>query len=65
MERSSYALILAGLLGNLIDRLFFGSVTDMFDLGWWPIFNVADSTLVIGVIGLVVYEIFWKGKNHS
>lgn len=59
-ERACYALILAGLLGNLIDRVLLGGVTDMLDLGWWPVFNVADSALVIGVVGLIVYEMLSK-----
>ncbi|MFT4744820.1 MAG: signal peptidase II [Nonlabens sp.] len=46
-------LLLGGGLGNLIDRLIDGSVTDMIDLGWFPSFNVADIALNIGV-GLVL-----------
>jgi signal peptidase II len=48
-------LILGGLLGNLIDRVYFGSVLDFIQVGWWPAFNIADSALTLGVIGLV-YE---------
>ncbi len=68
VERVIYALLLAGLLGNLVDRLLFGAVTDFVDLGWFPVFNVADSCLVVGVSALVAYELFRKGhaKNvHS
>ncbi len=61
-EKICYALILSGLLGNLIDRVFFGSVTDLFDLGWWPVFNIADSALVVGVLGLLAYELWKKRK---
>ena len=46
-------LLLGGGLGNLIDRLQDGTVTDMIDLGWFPSFNVADIALNVGV-GLVV-----------
>lgn len=56
-EKRAYALITAGLLGNLLDRILFGAVTDFLDLGWWPVFNVADSALVIGVLGLIVFEL--------
>ena len=45
--------LLGGGLGNLIDRLLDGSVTDMIDLGWFPSFNVADIALNVGV-GLVL-----------
>ncbi len=63
-ERVAYALLMSGLLGNLIDRVLFGSVTDLFDLGWWPVFNVADSALVVGVAILVWCELK-KLKNSK
>lgn len=44
------SLILAGALGNLIDRLRFGYVIDFLDLRIWPVFNVADSAITIGAI---------------
>jgi signal peptidase II len=43
-------LILGGTIGNLIDRLRFGGVTDFISIGWWPTFNLADSAVVVGVI---------------
>jgi signal peptidase II len=63
LEKISFALIVSGLLGNLIDRIFLGSVTDFLDLGWWPVFNIADSALVIGVAFLIVKEIFYREKK--
>ncbi len=56
--RVMVALFMAGAIGNLIDRLIYGYVTDFFDFVVWPIFNVADLALTIGCIGLIVY--FWK-----
>lgn len=53
-------LILAGTIGNLIDRLFLGYVRDFIDLKIWPVFNLADSLYVIGV-ALLIY-ILWKKK---
>ena len=47
--KSALGLILGGTIGNLIDRMHFGYVTDFFDFGFWPAFNVADSSVVIGV----------------
>jgi signal peptidase II len=55
------ALILGGALGNLVDRFLRsprwgrGGVIDMVDVGWWPVFNVADSAVCLGV-ALVVYD---------
>jgi len=46
------SLILAGALGNLIDRLFFGYVIDFLDFRIWPVFNIADSAITIGTIML-------------
>jgi signal peptidase II len=61
------ALILAGAVGNLIDRLMFGYVVDFIFFyyeDWsWPAFNVADSAITIGVI-LVLYDgIFLERKR--
>jgi signal peptidase II len=46
--------ILGGIIGNLIDRLRFGGVTDFISIGWWPDFNLADSALVLGTIMLAL-----------
>ncbi|MBU1726989.1 MAG: signal peptidase II [Candidatus Omnitrophica bacterium] len=44
------SLILAGALGNLIDRLLFGYVIDFLDFRVWPVFNIADSAVTVGAI---------------
>ncbi|MDD2688694.1 MAG: signal peptidase II [Candidatus Omnitrophica bacterium] len=46
----SMSLILAGALGNLCDRLFFGYVIDYLDFRIWPVFNIADTSITIGAI---------------
>lgn len=51
--RIGYALILGGALGNLIDRIRLGYVIDFLDLRVWPVFNVADSAITLGVGWLV------------
>lgn len=48
-------LQLGGALGNLTDRLTRGSVVDFLDFKFWPIFNVADSAIVVGVLILAFY----------
>jgi len=50
LTNSALGLILGGTIGNLIDRLRFGYITDFIDVGIWPIFNIADSAIVVGVI---------------
>ena len=53
MLRVSLGLQLGGAIGNLTDRLRFGEVTDFVQLGFWPVFNLADASIVIGVTMLV------------
>ncbi len=48
------AIICAGIVGNLIDRIFFGSVIDFFNFHIWPVFNIADSAISIGIILLII-----------
>lgn len=54
LPRLSLAMILGGALGNLIDRLRSGMVTDFLDFGIgntrWPVFNLADAFITVGVI---------------
>lgn len=52
----SLALILGGAAGNLIDRLKFGYVIDFLDFRVWPVFNIADSCISIG-IALIAFSI--------
>ena len=52
--RLAIGLQLGGAFGNLTDRLRTGSVVDFIDIGWWPIFNVSDSSIVIGIFLLVM-----------
>ncbi len=66
--RLPYALILAGVLGNLIDRLFFGAVTDFIYFHFWPIFNVADMAISIGTmlfVGILLKEEYEERKKKK
>jgi signal peptidase II len=67
----SLALLLAGILGNLTDRLLYGHVIDflLFDLHVpyahpWPAFNVADSCISIAVVLFIIHS-FWTGKRPA
>ena len=55
----SLALILGGASGNLVDRLKFGHVIDFLDFRIWPVFNIADSCIAIG-IALIAFSIIFK-----
>lgn len=52
------SLQFGGAVGNLIDRVRSGYVTDFFDFQFWPIFNVADTAIVLGVGLLILWIIF-------
>ncbi|KAB7665084.1 signal peptidase II [Bacillus sp. B1-b2] len=56
LTRIAIGLFIGGAMGNVIDRLFFGEVTDMFDFRLinYPIFNTADTFLVSGAILLII-----------
>ena len=67
LQTHSLLLILAGGIGNLIDRIFRGAVVDFIDVGYkevyrWPAFNVADSCVCIG-IGLFVISVLFFNKK--
>lgn len=62
--RVALGLQLGGVLGNLIDRLRQGHVTDFLDFGPWPLFNVADTALVAGVI-LMAFAILTEGRRKG
>ena len=54
LERAGFALVVGGALGNIIDRLRQGAVTDFLDLYWrgwhWPTFNVSDIAITLGAV---------------
>ncbi len=62
--RIALGLQLGGAVGNLTDRARQGYVTDFFDVGAWPIFNVADSSLVVGIF-LAVGLTFWGERQRA
>ena len=48
--KSVLGLVLGGIVGNLIDRLRFGYITDFIDFSFWPAFNIADSAITVSVV---------------
>ncbi len=64
------AMILGGAVGNMVDRIFIGIVRDFIQFDFWksfPVFNVADAALTIGVVLVVIYYIFslFKRKKNA
>ncbi len=55
----SLSFILAGAIGNLIDRIFLGYVVDFLDFRVWPVFNIADSAITAGAV-LIGYSLLFK-----
>lgn len=67
-ESISYGLVLGGAIGNLIDRLIYGYVIDFLDFNLFgyafPIFNLADTAIVIGIILLFILNII-ESRNQN
>lgn len=69
LSRFSLSLVIGGAVGNAIDRALFGAVTDFInaeDIGFNYVFNVADSAITIGIIGLF-YVMFrdWRAERKA
>lgn len=67
LEKIGYSMILGGAFGNLLDRIIYGYVIDFFDFcifGYnYPIFNLADSFILVGVILLIICT--WRCKDGN
>ncbi len=64
--RFSIGLIIAGALANLIDRIRYGYVVDFIDFRIWPVFNIADSSITVGIFLFIIsHFIKRKCKNVS
>ena len=66
LEKFAFMMIFGGSLGNIFDRLYYASVPDFIDFHinnfHWFIFNVADIFITIGVLLLIILELFFKNK---
>ncbi len=67
LVKFSSALVIAGAVGNLIDRIYNGFVVDFIDFRVinYPVFNIADCCVVVGAILFAVWVIFFENKNEK
>ncbi len=63
--RTSLGLLLGGAAGNLADRITLGEVTDFIDIGVWPIFNFADSSVMVGLAILAWFLLRTPKETHE
>ena len=56
-SRVAAGLLLGGAVANVVDRVLGGTVVDFLDLGWWPSFNVADASLSVGCVLMILASI--------
>ena len=59
------SMVIGGALGNFIDRIQKGSVTDFFDFLIWPVFNIADMFIVFGIVMAAFYIFRSEFKNKG
>jgi signal peptidase II len=62
--RIAIAMQMGGALGNLIDRLRFGPVTDFIAVGTFPVFNIADASITVGV-GILLLNLWIMERNEK
>jgi len=63
--RLSLGLQIGGAVGNLLDRVRLGHVTDFMDVGTWPVFNVADASIITGLVILAYVFILAPQEDHK
>ncbi|HQU69624.1 MAG TPA: signal peptidase II [Albidovulum sp.] len=69
LERAGFALIVGGALGNIVDRIRQGAVTDFLDLYWrnwhWPTFNGADIAITLGALFILAAFVPLRRRKES
>jgi signal peptidase II len=63
--KAGLSLVLGGAIGNLIDRLTFGYVLDFFEIRGFPVFNLADACITVGVGVILIHMLFGGGHHRS
>ena len=65
LVRIAFGAIVGGAVGNIVDRVHLHFVVDFIDLRWWPVFNVADSCITIGVALLVLASLKREARTRT
>ena len=69
IQRYFLALVAGGAIGNLYDRIIYTAVPDFIDLHFqgfhWFVFNIADIFITIGIICLILVEVFYNNKSNN
>ena len=63
--RTGMAFVLAGAVGNLVDRIQWGYVLDFFEFRGFPIFNVADACITVGAVFIILSILFGGERDRS
>ena len=63
-KKIAFSLVLGGACGNLIDRFHLGYIVDFLDFRIWPVFNIADSAITIGIFLLAIELFFARSLNY-
>jgi len=64
LMRIAMSMQLGGALGNLIDRVIFGPVTDFISVGTFPVFNIADASITVGV-GILILGLWLSERREQ
>ena len=64
LGKLALGLVLGGTVGNLIDRINIGYVTDFINFNLWPAFNIADSAIFVGII-MLAFSLLFLGRKRS
>jgi signal peptidase II len=64
LMRIALAMQMGGALGNLIDRIRFGPVTDFIAVGTFPVFNIADASITVGV-ALLLFALWYEERKEK
>jgi len=62
-SKAGASILLAGAIGNLIDRAAYGYVVDFFEFRGFPVFNLADACITVGAV-LIILSILFGGERH-